>query len=287
VADSALSESGPDKRDRLLVDIGVNLTHPAFDADRDQALARAEAAGVGIVIITGADMASSRRAADYAAGYGWVKPGSCYATAGVHPHNAKTFGPETPALLRELAVRREVAALGECGLDYNRDYSPRDQQRRCFEAHLDLAQELGLPLFLHERDAFADFFGILKAYPEAGPRTVVHCFTGTGEALRAYLDLGCYIGVTGWLCDERRGQTLGDLLRYIPPDRLLLETDAPFLLPRDLRPRPRNGRNEPQYLAHIAAAAARLLDKAPEQLARETGENSRRLFRLPGLPEPA
>jgi TatD DNase family protein len=268
-----------------LVDIGVNLMHPSFDADREAVLGAAEAAGIGALIITGTDAESSRRAADYAARERPSGPG-LYATAGVHPHNARDAawgsGGNTPALLRELARRREVAAIGECGLDYNRDYSPRDTQRRCFEAQLALARELEMPLFLHERDAFGDFFAILKNYMAGGQRAVVHCFTGGPRELSAYLDLGCYIGITGWICDERRGRSLGELIREIPPGRLLLETDAPFLIPRDLGEKVRGGRNEPKYLAHVAAAAARHLGKPPEQLARETGENSRRFFGLDG-----
>jgi TatD DNase family protein len=186
-----------------------------------------------------------------------------------------------PAALRKLARRGEVAAIGECGLDYNRDYSPRHIQRRCFEAQLDLARELSLPLFLHERDAFDDFFAILRGNPGAGPGSVVHCFTGTEGELRAYLDLGCYIGITGWICDERRGRPLAELVKAIPPDRLLLETDAPFLIPRNLGEKVRGGRNEPKYLPHIAGVVAQCLGKPPEQVARETAENSRRFFRIP------
>jgi TatD DNase family protein len=174
-----------------------------------------------------------------------------------------------------------VAAIGECGLDYNRDFSPRDKQRECFEAQIDLAAELGKPLFLHERDAFADFSAILKKKRGAVSRAVVHCFTGGEKELETYLELDCYIGITGWICDERRGAHLIPLVKKIPPDRLLLETDAPYLLPRNLPGNKRNGRNEPRYLVHIAAFVAAILGKAPEVLAAETFANSRRFFGLP------
>jgi TatD DNase family protein len=263
-----------------LIDIGVNLMHKSFNPDREAVVENAAEAGVSPLIITGTGGESSREAADYAVKY----PGKLYSTAGVHPHEAKTWGKAVLALIRETAGRKCVAAIGECGLDYNRDFSPREAQRRCFEAQIELAGELALPLFLHERDAFRDFAAILEARRRETLPAVVHCFTGTGEELEKYLDLECYIGITGWICDERRGNHLGDLVKRIPPDRLLLETDAPFLIPRDLGPRRersgRSGRNEPKYLPHIAAVVARCLGKDPEQVAAETYANSRRFFGL-------
>jgi TatD DNase family protein len=260
-----------------LMDIGVNLIHPAFDRDREAVLRSARERGVSPLIITGTDEASSRSVREYAASL----PGLCYATAGVHPHGAKNWGEGSGTVLRELAGNREVVAIGECGLDYNRDFSPRQAQRRCFEEQIRLAIELGLPLFLHERDAFADFSAILEQYRGKVKKMVVHCFTGTGEELFKYLDLGCHIGLTGWICDERRGRHLIPLVKEIPPDRLMLETDAPFLLPRSLPEQPRrSGRNESQYLPHIAAAAARYGGKDPEQLAEETYLTSLRFFGL-------
>jgi TatD DNase family protein len=249
----------------------------------------AAAAGVSPLIITGTSEESSREAAVYAARY----PGKLYSTAGVHPHEARFWGASSPDVLREIAGRDCVAAIGECGLDYNRDFSPREAQRRCFEAQIGLARELALPLFLHERDAFKDFAAIMEAGRGTAPDTfnmVVHCFTGTGGELEKYLELGCYIGITGWICDERRGKHLGNLVKRIPPDRLLIETDAPFLIPRDLDPRRgqsgkgRSGRNEPKYLPHIAGVIARNLDKSPEQVAAETYANSCRFFGIPPLP---
>jgi TatD DNase family protein len=259
-----------------LVDIGVNLMNAAFDPDRETVVAAAADAGVCPLVITGSSGESSVRAADYAARY----PGKLYATAGVHPHNARFWDAAVREQIRGLAARRGAAAIGECGLDYNRDYSPRDRQRECFEAQIDLAAELGKPLFLHERDAFTDFFEILKRRRSAVSRMVVHCFTGGERELDAYLALDAYIGVTGWINDERRGSGLIPLIKKIPPDRLLLETDAPYLMPRNMPGRKRNGRNEPANLAFIAAFVAGILGKDAETLAAETFANSRRFFGL-------
>ncbi|GHU99797.1 preprotein translocase subunit TatD [Spirochaetia bacterium] len=276
-----------------LIDIGINLMHPSFDKDREPVIAAACATGVSPLIITGTGVASSRDAARYAAQYSarYAAP-KLYATAGVHPHDAKSCDSDTIACLRELAkpaARSVVVAIGECGLDYNRDFSPRPVQREWFEKQIQLAAELDMPLFLHERDAFDDFSAILE---NAGPvvtRMVVHCFTGTERELEIYLELGAYIGITGWICDERRGRHLGELIRRIPADRLMIETDAPFLLPRDLSggtpahgSRPgRSGRNEPRFLPHIARVIAGHLGKDAEILAAETIANTRRFFGIP------
>jgi TatD DNase family protein len=258
----------------VLIDIGVNLMNPAFDRDREAVVSAAAAAGVAPLVITGSDAESSVRAAEYVQ----KNPGGLYATAGVHPHNARFWGPAAGELIRDLAARPGVAAVGECGLDYNRDYSPRHKQRECFEAQIDLAAELGKPLFLHQRDAFGDFSAILKERRAGVSRMAVHCFTGGEGELETCLELGCYIGLTGWICDERRGSHLIPLVKRIPPDKLLLETDAPYLMPRNLPGNKRNGRNEPRYLVHIAAFIAGVLDKDPETLAAETSANSRRFF---------
>jgi TatD DNase family protein len=273
------------------IDIGVNLMHHAFDADREAVVRSAAKAGAASLIITGVNEQSSREAARYAAAYNAAHPEGpvLYATAGVHPHDAKTCGSHTIPALRSLAAtfsgeeRKIIAAIGECGLDYNRDFSPRDVQRKWFERQMALAAELALPLFLHERDAFPDFAVILEANRRGIPSMAVHCFTGTEAELTRYLELGCYIGLTGWICDERRGAGLAALAGKIPSDRMLLETDAPFLIPRNLiRKAPlRSGRNEPACLPPIAAFIARLLDKPLEILAEECMANTRRFFNIP------
>ena len=255
-----------------MIDIGVNLMNPSFDHDRQAVLAAAQNAGVKKMVITGSCLKSSTAAAAFA-----KENSCCKATAGLHPHNAKDWGKETAAQLRELLRHESVVAAGECGLDYNRNFSPPAAQRICFEEQLALAVELQKPVFLHERDSFDDFFSFLKQYRPRLSGAVVHCFTGTAEHLEAYLALDCYIGITGWVCDERRGSGLIPLLKQIPADRLLLETDAPYLLPRNM-PGKKSRRNEPAFLAHIAAFAAKITGKELEEIAAETSANAERLF---------
>jgi TatD DNase family protein len=253
---------------------------PAFDHDREAVITRALVAGVKNFIITGSNIESSFGAAAFAKDHL-----NCRTTAGVHPHNAKNWNDKTLAQLEELAASESplngtIVAIGECGLDYNRNFSPPDVQRKCFEDQLKLAARIGKPVFLHERDAFVDFFSILKQYRTSLPSAVVHCFTGGMRELEAYLSIDCYIGITGWICDERRGGHLIPLLNTIPADRLLLETDAPYLLPRNLprSAREKSGRNEPCFLPHIAASVAEILGKTPEQIATETSANAERFF---------
>jgi len=252
---------------------------PAFDRDREAVIARAQAAGVKTLIITGNDIESSSEAAAFVREKAHL---NCKATAGVHPHNAKDWNDKTLARLEELAALydKDIRAIGECGLDYNRNFSPPDAQRKCFEDQLKLAAKIGKPVFLHERDAFDDFFSILMIYRADLPGAVVHCFTGQRRELEAYLSIDCYIGITGWVCDERRGGHLIPLLAAIPTDRLLLETDAPYLLPRNLprSARGKSGRNEPCFLPHIAASVAGILGKTPDQIAEETSANAERFF---------
>jgi TatD DNase family protein len=253
-----------------LTDIGANLTHPSFHDDLDAVLSRAAAAGVSNIVVTGTTALESEMAAQIA--------DRChlYATAGVHPHHARDCGPATIAELRELAKHPRVVAIGECGLDFNRNYSPHPDQEKCFVAQLELGRELGLPLFLHSRDAHPRFAEILRHHRVQN--AVAHCFTGDKAELHAYLDLGLYIGVTGWICDERRGTHLLQLVRDIPADRLLLETDSPYLTPRDMRPQPKSRRNEPAFLPHIARTVARALGRPAEEIAAETTRNAETLF---------
>jgi TatD DNase family protein len=255
-----------------LVDIGANLTHSAFQQDLPQVLQRAREAGVTRIFVTGTAVDESLAAAKLAETHG------LYATAGVHPHHARDCGPSTIPALREIARHPRVVAIGECGLDFNRNYSPHPDQEKWFVAQLELGIELGKPLFLHSRDAHPRFSEILKHHKIE--RAVAHCFTGEKQELHAYLELGLYIGITGWICDERRGRHLLELVRDIPRDRLLLETDAPYLTPRDLRPQPAARRNEPAFLPHILRAVARALGRPAEEVAAETTRNAVALFGL-------
>jgi TatD DNase family protein len=272
VTDAARATSGA-----ALIDIGINLTHDSYDADREAVLARAQAAGVVQMIVTGSSLAGSAAAIALAR----EQPRRLFATAGVHPHHASELDAARTDELTELARAAEVVAVGECGLDYYRDFSPREAQRQAFHRQLELAASLGKPVFLHQRDAHGDFLAILR---EHGTRHlgVAHCFTGGARELQAYLELGLAIGITGWICDERRGAHLVPLMREVPEGRLLLETDGPYLLPRDLQPRPASRRNEPAYLPHIAAAVARARGEPAALLAQASTTGARRLFRLPG-----
>ena len=263
-----------------LVDIGANLGHESFDRDRAQVLARARAAGVAQVVVTGASETESATAL----GIVRTAPGMLFSTAGVHPHHAREWRAESATVLERLATAPEVVAIGETGLDFNRDFSPRGDQERAFEAHLELAAGLAMPVFLHERDAHERFLAIVSRWRARLPRAVIHCFTGDAAALDACLDLDLHVGVTGWICDERRGLHLRGIVSRVPLDRLMIETDAPYLLPRDLAPKPKIRRNEPMYLAHILRAVAGATGHAPETLARSTAETARRFF---GLPDPA
>jgi TatD DNase family protein len=252
----------------MLVDIGANLTHAAFRDDLDAVLARARAAGVARIIVTGTTVEESRQASTLGLPF----------TVGVHPHHARDCGPDTIPQLRQLSKHPNAVAIGECGLDFNRNYSPHPDQEKWFVSQLQLAREIGKPLFLHSRDAHPRFAQLLKGHGVG--QAVAHCFTGGKEELRAYLDLGLYIGITGWICDERRGKHLVDLVKEIPRDRLLLETDAPYLTPRDLRPQPKARRNEPAFLPHILGAVARALGRPAEEVGAETARNAAALFSL-------
>lgn len=260
-----------------LIDIGANLTHDSFDRDREAVLERAADAGVRRLLVTGTTVAASHAAVALARDYA----GRLYATAGVHPHHAAELDEDAASELAELAATPAVVAVGECGLDYFRDYSPRDAQRTAFVAQLETGATTGKPVFLHQRDAHDDFAGILREHIAGLAGGVAHCFTGGAAEMLEYLDMGLHIGITGWICDERRGHDLQQAVRELPLDRVLLETDAPYLVPRDLPEAPRGRRNEPAFLPHILQATARLMECGPEELAAAATRNTEQLFGLP------
>jgi Mg-dependent DNase len=260
-----------------LIDIGANLTHDSFDRDRDAVLQRARAAGVAQMVVTGA----SREHSPLALRLAQQHPGFLYATAGVHPHHAVEYTAECEAEMRALHAHPQVVAVGECGLDYFRDFAPRPAQHRALERQLQLAVETGKPLFLHQRDAHADFLALMRQFDgKLGP-AVVHCFTGSREELFDYLDRDWHIGITGWLCDERRGAHLRELVKHIPASRLMIETDAPYLLPRTLTPLPKDRRNEPAFLAHIVEELARDRGEEVAATAAASTATARAFFGLP------
>jgi len=259
-----------------LIDIGCNLTHDSFDVDRGAVIEAAQQAGVVQMIVTGASAEGSQLALQLANEW----PQQLFATAGVHPHHASQYDSETDALLRELTSQPAVVAVGETGLDYFRDFSPRDAQRSSFEQQIQIAIETGLPIFLHQRDAHDDFIAILREYRDHLSDVVVHCFTGSKPELYESLDLDCFIGITGWICDERRGTHMKEYMKDIPSNRLMIETDAPYLKPRNLRPKVKSHRNEPRLLPWILGTLAACRDEHPKILADATTRNARAFFRL-------
>jgi TatD DNase family protein len=260
-----------------LIDIGVNLTHESFRHDLADVLHRASRAGVHRMIVTGTNVAATRDALHLHAAY----PDRLHATAGLHPHHAADFDEGVRESLRELARSPGIVAMGECGLDYYRNLSPREAQLRAFAAQLELAVEAGLPVFLHQRDAHADFMAVLRDYLPRLKAGVAHCFTGQSGEMDECLAAGLYIGITGWICDERRGRHLLPMVARIPADRLMIETDAPYLLPRSLKPHPDTRRNEPAFLTEVAATVARARAVTVEQLAASSTATARQFFNLP------
>ncbi len=259
------------------VDIGVNLTASSFAKDVPQLIERAQVVGVEKLIVTGTDVQHSEQAVQLSEQYASV----CYATAGLHPHHASDYSSGLASELRDLLQHKNTVAVGECGLDFNRNFSTRKEQIRAFEAQLEIAIDLQKPLFLHQRDAHEDFIAIIKSCRNDLGNIVAHCFTGSIEDVNDYVLLDMYIGVTGWICDQRRGQSLQQAVKHIPLDRIMLETDAPYLLPRDLSEKPvKKGRNEPCYLPHIAQAVAGHMQLEENELAAAAYENSHQFFKI-------
>lgn len=263
-----------------LIDIGINLAHDSFDSDRADVIRRAESVGVTRMIVTGSSLPNTRAAVELVRS----DPQRFRCTAGVHPHHAAELDEAALQELASLAAQTEVVAVGECGLDYFRNFSPHAAQVAAFRRQLDLAVQLRKPVFLHQRDAHEEFLSILREYGSRLVGGVAHCFTAGAEEARAYLDLGLYIGITGWISDERRGLHLREVVRTIPAERLLIETDGPYLLPRDLKPKPQSRRNEPMYLPHVLQAVAAARGQSPQELASLTTRNACTLF---GWPAPA
>ena len=265
-----------------LIDIGVNLTNPSFDGKHHAVLERAYAAGVAQLVLTGTSVEGSEQALQLCRELD-ENGDRLFTTAGIHPHSASDWNGDSAQRLRALLKESNVRAVGECGLDFNRDFSPRTQQEKVLEEHLAMAVDLQLPVFLHERDANQRLLEILRNYRDHLPAAVVHCFTGEKRALFSYLDLDLHIGITGWICDERRGTHLHPLVRDIPRGRLMLESDAPYLLPRTLRPKPKNGRNEPGYLPEVLREVAVHREESEHDLAAHTTACARAFFGLPSV----
>lgn len=252
-------------------DAGVNLFSAQFDADRLQILDNARTAGVSTLLLISSDLAET------ADNLHWCgEHRDCLTTAGVHPHQAAAVKADWQIELRQLLAQEHVVAVGECGLDFNRMFSPQSEQIRVFETQLQLAKSCGKAVYLHERDAFDTQISLLKQ--QQITHGIAHCFTGDTKQLKAYLDLGLYIGITGWLCDERRGQLLQQAMAYLPPDRLILETDAPYLLPRNLADKPKSRRNEPAFISAIALQLSQLTGWSVAEIAQHSEHNAHQLF---------
>lgn len=259
------------------IDIGVNLTGSSFKNDTPQTIERAQQAGVERLIITGTNVQHSEQAIALTQQYESI----CLSTVGLHPHHASDYSSDLGSELRDMLKHSTVVAVGECGLDFNRNFSPRKEQIKAFEAQLEIAIEIQKPVFLHQRDAHDDVIAILKGCRKELKQAVAHCFTGTIEELSDYIALDIYVGVTGWICDERRGKSLQQAVKSIPLERIMLETDAPYLLPRNLPQQPvEKNRNEPCYLPHIAKTAAKYMALQEAQLANAAYENSCEFFGL-------
>lgn len=260
-----------------LIDIGANLTHESFRHDLPDVMHRASAAGVHRMVVTGTSVAATEAALVLHSQH----PDRLYATAGLHPHHAGDYDAATGAALQKLAARPGIVALGECGLDYYRNFAPREAQLAAFRAQLELAVQLRLPVFLHQRDAHADFIAVLREYRAALVDGIAHCFTGQANELEDCLALDLAIGITGWICDERRGRHLLPLMPMVPAARLMIETDAPYLLPRSLKPHPATRRNEPAFLTEVAKTVAAARSEPVEQLAASSTAAAMAFFRLP------
>lgn len=266
------------------IDIGVNLAHESFADDLEAVVARARAAGVAHFVVTGTSVAASEAALALARRFDAHAPGLMTATAGMHPHHAAGLDAAALAAFTRLAAEPGVVALGECGLDFHRNLAPHAAQLAAFRAQLELAVRLRKPVFLHERDAHADFIALVREFRPHLVGAVAHCFTGGEAEVEAYLELDLHIGVTGWVCDERRGGALQRAVPRVPRGRLMLETDAPYLLPRSLAPKPSTRRNEPAWLVEVARVVAQLRGETPAELAAHTSATARAFFGLtPGI----
>ncbi len=253
-------------------DIGLNLFSPQFP-DPERILQNAEAAHVRC-ILTGSDMQENRRIAQF------LQTHEGYGTCGIHPHSADSAREEDFLEMEQILTGNpRIVAVGECGLDFNRMFSTRENQTACLKRHIALAELLDLPLFLHERDAAQTFAAMFAGHERIAAKSVIHCFTGTREELEQFLRMGFSIGITGWICDDRRAQALREAVKFLPLDRVLLETDAPYLVPRNVKGLPRT--NVPENIRYVAQTLAQYMDVSEDTLIAAARANTQRLFRLP------
>ena len=254
-----------------LFDSHCHLDDRAYDADLDEVLKRTHAAGVAAVMIVGTTLQRCIKAVALAE----FHPG-CYASVGIHPHDAQDCSEATVKELIDLSQRPQVRAWGEIGLDFNRMYSPRKDQEKWLIRQLEIAAKLGLPVIFHERDSQGRLIELMKSEFKPDQAGVIHCFSGNKAELRQYLDLGLYIGVTGIVTIKSRGAQLRELVPFIPTDRILVETDAPYLTPAPEKNHTQ--RNEPAFVRSVLLKVAQVRQEDPEALSVRIWENTCRLF---------
>ncbi len=252
----------------MFVDAHTHLDMPEFDADRQQVIRRAREAGLVALVTVGTDIAGCRASLALAREHDFI-----YCSLGVHPHDAASWNEEVRAELAAMLDDPKAVAVGETGLDYYRNNSPRELQRAAFRAHVQLAAEKHLPVVIHDRDAHAEILEVLRSegvHPAGG---VIHCFSGDVDMAAKCLDMGFYISIPG-IVTFAKAEQLKEVVRYVPLDRLLAETDAPYLAPVPFRGK----RNEPSYVTHTVAEIARLKNIAPEEAAEATARNAFTVF---------
>jgi len=256
------------------IDIACNFTHESFKENLKTVIKNAEIQKVNKFVLLCAslkDLEPIKKIQE-------SSPEKFFISAGIHPHNAKeVLKISYQDLLKKLAFSKPHA-IGETGLDYFRNISSPEIQRESFKMHIDIAKELNLPLYLHQRESHQDFIKIIKENLNNFPKFVVHCFTGTQEELDDYLDLGAYIGLTGWICDAKRNVDLRQSIKNIPLEKLMLETDCPYLIPKNLPDKPAKNINEPKYLPHIANEISKLTGVDVEELCSATHDNAVKFF---------
>jgi TatD DNase family protein len=260
----------------LLADSCFNINHESFKNDLGDILDAANNVGVEYFFCPASKEKEIVDLINLSESY----QKNIFCSVGIHPHYASDLKPSTIQNLQKYLGNKHVRAIGEIGLDYYRNFQSPEIQKKCFNAFLELASTHQYPLFLHHREAFDDFYPMIKNCIGEVPESIVHCFTGTKSELKKFLDLGLYIGITGWICDPKRGADLREIIKYIPLDRLLIETDAPYLVPKNMVNKPRNNRNEPLFLEHIATNISELLNIDKALLAEETTKNFKKLFRI-------
>ncbi len=258
-----------------IIDIGANLTHPDLIGEIDEIKHKMSLEQVAKAIIISSTFDDTDAALEIISDH----PNIFYTTAGFHPHNAKDYSEQYFDKIKDKANNPNVVAIGECGLDYYRKYSSKETQVVCFERHIELSSITKKPLFLHERNAHKDFLDILSENLDTLDKFVVHCFTGDIDQLRKYLDIGSYIGITGWITDKRRGSHLHDIIKFIPRNRLMIETDCPYLIPHNIDT-VSNNVNYPYYLPYIASFMSKCLNISVEELRKSTYETTLNFFSL-------